>query len=262
MGRLAGKVTLITGTGGGIGRAAAALFAAEGATVAGCDLDSARAEETLELVRGAGGTMTSAAPVDLAEEDAVRAWISGVATEHGGVDVLYNNAGLTSFAPLEQVTLDDWSFTMRNELDLVFLACKHVWPHLRARGGGSVVNVGSTAGMTGSLTLDRTAHTASKGAVIALTRQLAAEGARHGIRVNSVSPGMTVTPQTQHLFDDPRHPIAHIADHIPLGRPGRPEDVARCALFLASDESSYVTGANLVVDGGWSTVLPGDWTSR
>ncbi len=160
------------------------------------------------------------------------------------------------------MTLADWSFTIRNELDLVFLACKHAWPHLRARGGGSVVNVGSTAGMTGSLTLDRTAHTASKGAVIALTRQLAAEGARHGIRVNSVSPGMTVTPQTQHLFDDPAHPVARIADHIPLGRPGRPEDVARCALFLASDESSYVTGANLVVDGGWSTVLPGDWTSR
>ena len=116
--------------------------------------------------------------------------------------------------------------------------------------------------MTGSLTLDRSAHTASKGAVIALTRQLAAEGAHHGIRVNSVSPGMTVTPQTQHLFDDPEHPIARIADHIPLGRPGTPDDVARCALFLASDESAYVTGANFVVDGGWSIVLPATWTSR
>lgn len=262
MGRLDGKVALITGTGGGIGRAAALLFAAEGAAVAGCDLDAARAQETVELVRGAGGTMTSAAPVDLGEEDAVRTWIEGAAGEHGAVDVLYNNAGLTSFAPLEEITLDDWSFTMRNELDLVFLACKHAWPHLRARGGGSVVNVGSTAGMTGSLNLDRAAHTASKGAVIALTRQLAVEGARHGIRVNTISPGMTVTPQTQHLFDDPTHPISRVADHIPLGRPGRPEDIARCALFLASDESAYVTGANLVVDGGWSTVLPGDWTSR
>jgi meso-butanediol dehydrogenase/(S,S)-butanediol dehydrogenase/diacetyl reductase len=262
MGRLDGKIALITGTGGGIGRAAAALFATEGATVVGCDLDAARASETVELVRDAGGTMTSTAPVDLVDENAVRAWIDDSAREHGGIDVLYNNAGLTSFAPLEKVTLDDWSFTMRNELDLVFLACKHAWPHLRARGGGSVVNVGSTAGMTGSLTLDRAAHTASKGAVIALTRQLAAEGARHGIRVNTISPGMTVTPQTQHLFDDPGHPISRIADHIPLGRPGRPEDVAHCALFLASDESSYVTGANLVVDGGWSTVLPGDWTSR
>ena len=261
MGRLEGKVALITGTGGGIGRAAAALFAAEGATVVGCDLDPARADETVELVRGAGGNMVSSAPVDVADEEAVRAWIDAAVAEQSGIDVLYNNAGLTSFAPLEEVTLADWSFTMRNELDLVFLACKHAWPHLRARGGGSVVNVGSTAGMTGSLTLDRTAHTASKGAVMALTRQLAAEGARHGIRVNSVSPGMTVTPQTQHLFDDPEHPVARIADHIPLGRPGRPEDVARCALFLASDESSYVTGANLVVDGGWSTVLPGAWTS-
>jgi NAD(P)-dependent dehydrogenase (short-subunit alcohol dehydrogenase family) len=262
MGRLAGKVALITGTGGGIGRAAALLFAAEGATVAGCDLDSGSSEKTAALVRAAGGTMSTAAPVDVADEDAVRTWIGDTVAEHGGVDVLYNNAGLTSFAPLEDVTLDDWSFTMRNELDVVFLACKHAWPHLRARGGGSVVNVGSTAGMTGSLTLDRTAHTASKGAVIALTRQLAAEGARHGIRVNSVSPGMTVTPQTRHLFDDPEHPISRIADHIPLGRPGSPEDVARCALFLASDESAYVTGANLVVDGGWSMVLPGDWTSR
>jgi NAD(P)-dependent dehydrogenase (short-subunit alcohol dehydrogenase family) len=262
MGRLEGKVTLITGTGGGIGRAAALLFAAEGATVVGCDLDETRADETVELVRSGGGQMTSSAPVDVADESAVRAWIDHAAAEHGGIDVLYNNAGRTSFAPLEDVTLDDWSFTMRNELDLVFLACKHVWPHLRARGGGSVVNVGSTAGLTGSLTLDRTAHTASKGAVIALTRQLAAEGARHGIRVNSVSPGMTVTPQTQHLFDDPEHPISRIANHIPLGRAGRPDDVARCALFLASDESTYVTGANLVVDGGWSMALPGDWTSR
>jgi meso-butanediol dehydrogenase/(S,S)-butanediol dehydrogenase/diacetyl reductase len=262
MGRLEGKVALITGTGGGIGRAAALLFAAEGATIVGCDLDPGRGDETLDRVRAAGGTMTSSAPVDVADEDAVRGWIDAAAEEHGGVDVLYNNAGLTSFAPLEEVTLEDWSFTVRNELDLVFLACKHAWPHLRVRGGGSVITVGSTAGLTGSLTLDRVAHTASKGAVIALTRQLAAEGARHGIRVNSVSPGMTVTPQTEHLFDDPGHPMSRIADHIPLGRPGRPEDVAHCALFLASDESAYVTGANLVVDGGWSTVLPGDWTSR
>ncbi len=261
MGRLDGKVVLISGTAGGIGRAAAELFAREGAVVVGCDLNAEGAAETVERVRSAGGTMTSAAPVDVGDEEAVRAWIDGAAAEHGGLDVLYNNAGLTSFAPLEQVTYEDWSFTIRNELDVVFLSCKHAWPHLRARGGGSVVNVGSTAGLTGSLTLDRTAHTASKGAVIALTRQLAAEGARHGIRVNSVSPGMTVTPQTQHLFDDPGHPISRIADHIPLGRPGRPEDVAQCALFLASDESAYVTGANLVVDGGWSTVLPGDWTA-
>ncbi|HEY7206734.1 MAG TPA: SDR family NAD(P)-dependent oxidoreductase [Gaiellaceae bacterium] len=263
MGRLDGKVALISGTAGGIGRAAAVLFAREGATVVGCDLNVDGALETVELVREAGGvTMTSAQPVDAADEPAVRDWIDGAAAAHGGIDVLYNNAGLTRFAPVEDVAREDWAFTLRNEVDVVFLACKHVWRHLRARGGGSVVNVGSTAGLRGSLTLDRTAHSAAKGAVIALTRQLAAEGARHGIRVNAVSPGMTVTPQTRPLFDDPGHPISRVADHIPLGRPGTPEDVARCALFLASDESSYVTGANLVVDGGWSTVLPGDWTSR
>jgi NAD(P)-dependent dehydrogenase (short-subunit alcohol dehydrogenase family) len=261
VGRLDGKVALITGTGGGIGRASALRFAAEGAAVVGCDLDPARADETVALVRAAGGTMTSIAPVDLAEDGAVRAWIDDAAATHGGIDVLFNVAGLTSFAPLEEMTVDDWSFTLRNELDLVFLACKHAWPHLRARGGGSVVNVGSTAGLRGSLDLDRTAHSAAKGGVLALTRQLAAEGARHGIRVNAVSPGVTVTPQTRPLLADPQHPISRVARRIPLGRPGSPEDVAACALFLASDEAAYVTGANLVVDGGWSVVLPGDWTA-
>lgn len=261
-GRLDGQVALITGVGGGIGAVAAARFAAEGARVVGCDLDRSSAAATEAAVRSAGGEITVMGGVDLGDADAARGWVDAAVATYDGIDVLYNNASTQRFAALDELTVEEWDFTMRNELDLVFLACKHAWPHLRARGGGSVVNAGSTAGMTGSLTLDRTAHTASKGAVIALTRQLAAEGARHGIRVNTISPGMTVTPQTQHLFDDPSHPISRIANHIPLGRPGRPEDVARCALFLASDDSSYVTGANLVVDGGWSTVLPGDWTSR
>ena len=126
------------------------------------------------------------------------------------------------------------------------------------RHGGSVILVGSTAGLTGSLMLMRSAHTATKGGVIALTRQLAAEGAWHGIRVNCISPGMVMTPATQDdIFGDPDHPVYRIRDHIPLGRIGTPEDIAPCALFLAGDESSYMTGANLVIDGGWSVVLPG-----
>jgi meso-butanediol dehydrogenase / (S,S)-butanediol dehydrogenase / diacetyl reductase len=257
MGRLEGKVALITGTGGGQGRAAALLFAAEGATVIGCDLKIDGAGETVEAVRSAGGRMGSTHPLDLTDEAAVQAWVNDAAFRHGQLDVLYNNAGATRFDPIEDESYEDWSFTLRNELDVVFLATKHAWPHLKRRGG-SVVLVGSTAGLTGSMTLMRSAHTATKGGVIALTRQLAAEGAWHGIRVNCISPGMIMTPAMQDdIFGDPTHPMYHIRDHIPLGRIGTPDDIAPAALFLASDESAYVTGANLVIDGGWSTVLPG-----
>lgn len=178
MNRLTGKVALITGTGVGMGRAAAELFAREGAIVVGCDLKEEGSQETVERVRRTGGTMTSMQPLDLGAEAAVKDWIDEVARTHGGIDILYNNAGAPRFDPIEEESYEDWKFTLRNELDVVFLACKHAWPHLRARGGGSVINIGSTAGLTGSLTLDRAAHTASKGGVIALTRQLAAEGAR------------------------------------------------------------------------------------
>ena len=256
-GRLAGKVALITGTGGGQGRAAARMFAAEGATVVGCDLKTDGAAETVELVRSAGGVMDSAAPIDLTDESAVSSWITGAATRHGRIDVLYNNAGATRFDPIEDESYDDWQFTLRNELDVVFLATKHAWPHLKRRGG-SVILVGSTAGLTGSQTLMRSAHTATKGGVIALTRQLAAEGAPFGIRVNCISPGMVLSPATQDdIFGDPEHPMFGIRQHIPLGRIGTPDDIVPCAVFLASDESSYMTGANLVIDGGWSVVLPG-----
>lgn len=145
---------------------------------------------------------------------------------------------------------------LRHELDLVFLPVKHAWPHL-CRSSGAVILVGSTAGVSGSVTNTRIAHTATKGGVIAMTKQLAAEGAKHGVRVNCVSPGMIRTPATEGdlLADD--SPMRDIARAIPLGRIGNPEEVAACALFLASDEASYVTGANLMVDGGWSAVLPG-----
>ncbi len=235
-----GKVVLITGTAGGQGAVAARLFADEGATVVGCDVQDAPGVDR----------------VDLTDEDAVRAWIDGAATEHGRIDVLYANAGATRFSPLEETSKEEWDFVLRHELDVVFFPVKHAWPHLKQRGG-SVVLVGSTAGLSGSMTNHRVAHTVTKGGVIALTKQLAAEGAPHGIRVNCVSPGMVDTPATRGdlLADD--HPMRRIAQAIPLGRVGQPEEVVRCALFLASDAASYVTGANLVVDGGWSAVLPG-----
>ena len=256
-GRLHGKVAVITGTGGGQGRAAALLFASEGATVVGCDVKVEGAEETVAMVRERGGAMESEQPLDLTDEAAVARWLRGVGERHGRVDVLYLNAGATRFAPVDQIALDDWRFVMANELDLVFLPAKHAWALLKRSSAPSVVLVGSTAGVTGSLTNARLAHTVAKGGVVAATKQLAAEGAPFGIRVNCVSPGMIRTPATEAdlLADD--HPMRRIARHIPLGRVGDPEEVVRCALFLASDEASYVTGANLMVDGGWSAVLPG-----
>ncbi|HLL69480.1 MAG TPA: SDR family NAD(P)-dependent oxidoreductase [Micromonosporaceae bacterium] len=255
-GRLAGKVAMITGTAGGQGRAAALLFAAEGATVVGCDVRAADAAETVELVRHAGGIMTSTHPLDLTEEPAVAAWVADTVATHGRIDIVYANAAVTRFAPIEEVTLDDWHFVLRHELDLVFLPIKHAWRHLR-QSAGAVVLVGSTAGIAGSRTNTRIAHTVTKGGIVALTKQLAAEGAPDRIRVNCVSPGMIETPATRAdlLADD--HPMRDIARHIPLGRIGTADEVARCSMFLASDEASYVTGANLIVDGGWSAVLPG-----
>jgi NAD(P)-dependent dehydrogenase (short-subunit alcohol dehydrogenase family) len=255
-GRLAGRVALITGTAGGQGRVAAQLFAAEGAVVVGADRDADGAQETLELVRAAGGTMSSTAPVDLTDHAAVGAWVAAAVAEHGRVDVLYANAGATRFAPVEQLTAADWSWVLRHELDVVFSPVAHAWPHL-LRSGGSVVLVGSTAGVSGSMTNARLAHTATKGGVIAMTKQLAAEGAPHGVRVNCVSPGMIRTPATEGDLLAAGSPMRGIATSIPLGRVGAPEEVVRCALFLASDDASYVTGANLMVDGGWSAVLPG-----
>jgi meso-butanediol dehydrogenase / (S,S)-butanediol dehydrogenase / diacetyl reductase len=235
-----GKVVLITGTAGGQGAAAAQLFAEAGAIVVGCD------------VKGGSGV----SKVDLTDEAATRAWVDDAALEHGRIDVLYANAGATLFSPLEETTAEEWDFVLRHELDVVFFPVKHAWPHLKRRGG-SVVLVGSTAGLTGSMTNPRVAHTVTKGGIIALTKQLAAEGAPHGIRVNCVSPGMIETPATRGDLLAEDHPMRRIAGAIPLGRIGEPEEVARCALFLAGDAASYVTGANLVVDGGWSAVLPG-----
>ncbi|TQJ92285.1 SDR family NAD(P)-dependent oxidoreductase [Streptomyces sp. SLBN-31] len=256
MKRLDGKVALISGTARGQGRAAALRFAAEGALVVGGDLLHEQALETQHLIAREGGTALTPGPLDVTDERSVRAWTEGAVEAFGGIDIVYANAGAVRFGAIADQPYEDFAFTLRAELDSVWLTVRAAWPHL-VRSRGCVLTVGSTAGLTGSLTNQRTAHSASKGAVIALTRQLAAEGAPYGVRVNCVSPGMIDTDGTRAdlLADD--HTMRDIARHIPLGRVGLPDEVVNAAVFLASDEAAYITGANLVVDGGWSAVLPG-----
>lgn len=256
LGSLTGRLAVITGTARGQGRAAALLFAAAGATVVGCDLRF-DIDDTAQEVRAAGGSMADTAIVDLTDPAAVAQWVDAVADQYGAIDILYANAATTRFAPVDEVTAADWHDVLRNELDVVFHPVRRAWPHLKRSANAAVILVGSTAGLAGSMTNARVAHTVTKGGVIALTKQLAAEGAPHGIRVNCVSPGMIDTPATRGDLLANDHPMHRIAEAIPLRRVGSPEEVARCALFLASSDASYVTGANLVIDGGWSAVLPG-----
>lgn len=173
-GRLEGKVVLLTGIGSGMGRVTAQLLAREGATVVGCDLNPKGAAETVRLVEAEGGIIDSSAPVDLSKRSDVATWIEGAVGKHGRIDVLYNNASMPKFAPFAEQSDEDYLFTIDNELHLVWRACQLAWPYL-AKVGGAIVNIGSGAGLEGVRTLPQAAHAAAKGAVMALTRQLAAE---------------------------------------------------------------------------------------
>ncbi|MBO9604127.1 MAG: SDR family oxidoreductase [Novosphingobium sp.] len=249
MGRLSGKVALITGTAGGQGRAAALAFAREGAKVVGCDMKAEAAEKTVELVRAEGGEMTSMAPVDLSDERQATDWVNQAAEVYGGVDVLYNNAALGRIGPLMGMSTDAWHFTLRHELDVIFFVTRAAWPHLVARGGGSIINTGSIIGGRGS-DMPMAAHGTGKAGVIGLTRHMALEGGPSGIRANCISPGLIATEMFEQLMKDPNDNLHKQIRTSPLGRVGLAEDVAPLAVFLASDESSYITGANIPVDGG------------
>jgi meso-butanediol dehydrogenase / (S,S)-butanediol dehydrogenase / diacetyl reductase len=255
MGRLDGRVALITGTAGGQGAAAARLFAAEGAAVFGCDLDPERAETVAVQIREAGGKMHCTAPVDLADPSAAEIWVTGAAEAGGRIDIVYNNASATRVGPFDELTWEDWQFTLRNELDLIFAVTRAAWPHLKTAGGGLVINTASVSAWRGARFTEQAAHGAAKGGVLALTRHLAASGAPHRIRANSISPGLIVTPQIAHFFEDPSHPMHGMAAAHPLGRLGEPEDVARVALFLASDDAAYLNAVDIVVDGGQSVIV-------
>lgn len=245
--RLEGRVALISGTGGGQGRAAALRFAADGAIVVGCDVSGAADTETVRLVTEAGGVMTTMV-CDLGDPAEAQAWVDRAVTDHGRIDVVYNNASAAKFGSIAELSIEDWRFTIRNELDLVFLTTKFAWPHL-AKRGGAIVNVASTAGWQGSRGNGTVAHNATKGGVIAMTRQMALEGAPLGIRANSISPGFIITPGTRAFAENPAV-RAQLTNSIPLGRPGEPEDVVGMAAFLASDEAAFITGTDIIIDGG------------
>ena len=247
-GRLAGKVCVITGTGGSMGRAAALMFAREGARVVGCDVTTGPAAETVELVHAAGGEMVSLHPCRLGDPAECARLVDLAVTEFGGIDVLYNLAARSHFHRIDDFTDEEWEAARADEVDLVFYLTRAAWPHLRA-SRGVVVNMASMNGSLSFRLLPSLAHTTNKAAIIGMTRQLAMEGSEHGIRVNSVSPGFIETNSTRCELESPEFG-QRMRSRTLLGRFGQPEDIANAALFLACDESSYVTDIDLVVDGG------------
>lgn len=245
--KLQDKVVLITGTGGGMGRAAALRFAAEGAKVIGCDLKAEDNRETASLVQQQGGVIHTMEPVDLGDSVQAKQWIEDAAAIHGRIDILYNNASAAHFAPIESFPIEDWQFTIRNELDIVFYTTRFAWSYLQKQGG-IIINTGSVAGINGSGP-GGSAHAACKGAVIALTKQLAAEGAPDNIRVVTISPGFIETPGTADFLLNTEIREALIADNM-IKRVGQVDDIAGVAVFLATEDAAFITGTNIVVDGG------------
>jgi NAD(P)-dependent dehydrogenase (short-subunit alcohol dehydrogenase family) len=246
MGRLDGKVAVITGAAGGIGREAALLFSSEGARVCVADVDEEQGEATARECREAFFQ-----PVDVSDPDSVHALYDETARRFGGIDVLYNNAGIM---PADDASILDtepeaWQRVQDVNAKGVYLCCKHGIPHLLVRGGGSVINVASFVALVGAAT-SQISYTASKGAVLALSRELAVEFARRGVRVNALCPGPVETPLLMRLFEQDPAAYERRLVHLPMGRLARAREIANAALFLASDESSYVNGSTFLVDGG------------
>jgi NAD(P)-dependent dehydrogenase (short-subunit alcohol dehydrogenase family) len=246
MGRLDGKVVVITGAGGGMGREAAILFAEEGASVCVADVDGEAAEQTVSDARDA-----FAVTVDVADAASVEAMYAAAAERYGGIDVLYNNAGISPAddASILETEPEAWQRVQDVNTKGVYLCCKYGIPYLLERGGGSVINVASFVALMGAAT-SQISYTASKGAVVSLSRELGVQFARQGIRVNALCPGPVETPLLLRIFGDDPAAYERRRVHLPMGRLAKPREIVNAALFLASDDSSYVNASTFLVDGG------------
>jgi NAD(P)-dependent dehydrogenase (short-subunit alcohol dehydrogenase family) len=248
--RLEGKKAIVTGGAGGIGRATSLAFAAEGASVAVVDLNAEAAEAVAGEIRAAGGTAIALA-ADVSSEPDIERVIASTVDEFGGIDIVFNNAGIIRRTTAVETSVEEWDRVFGVNVRAIFLMCKHVVPVMAAAGGGSIVNTGSGWGLKGGG--QAISYCASKGAVVNMTRALAIDHGPQGIRVNSVNPGDVDTgmlrDEARQLGQDQAGFLAEAADR-PLQRMGQPSEIAAAVVWLASDESSYVTGSALVVDGG------------
>lgn len=257
--RLDGKVVLISGTASGQGRLASLVFGREGAHVYGADVNEPGGQETVEMARAENldvDFMTG----DLSDEPTVEAWVARALDRHGSIDILYNNASSTIVSPVEDTTIEAWNANIRNEMTNVFLPTKHALPHMNP--GGVVINIASVAGIRGAGTVmpgnapGGWAHAATKAAVRAMTRCWAIEFAPRRIRCVSISPGLIDTAATAPMKADPV--LGPAADKLTLaGRWGKPEDIVMLALWLCTEEASFVNGIDITVDGGWTAMGTG-----
>jgi NAD(P)-dependent dehydrogenase (short-subunit alcohol dehydrogenase family) len=247
MERLAGRVAVITGAGSGIGLASARRLAAEGARVVAVDIDEAAGRAAADET---GGLFLAA---DVAREDQVSALFDEVAARLGRIDIAFNNAGISPPDDDSILTtgLDAWRRVQEVNLTSVYLCCKYVIPHMQRQGKGSIINTASFVAVLGAAT-SQISYTASKGGVLAMTRELGVQFAREGIRVNALCPGPVSTPLLQELFAADPERAARRLVHVPMGRFGEPEEIAAAVAFLASDDASFMTAASFLVDGGIS----------
>jgi NAD(P)-dependent dehydrogenase (short-subunit alcohol dehydrogenase family) len=248
--RLAGKVAIVTGAAMGIGRATAALFAREGAKVVVADIDTAKGEETVQQIRAEGGEALFVR-TDVGRDEDVERLVRTAVERYGKLDVLHNNVGVAIGGAVTETPPESWHRVLDINLGGVYRGCRFAIPEMIRNGGGSIINTASVQGMVGFP--GWAGYAASKGGIIALTRQMAIEYAKHRVRVNCICPGTIRTPMLDEVLEKAPDPDALLrawAEAHPIGRFGLPEDIAYAALYLASDESSFITGHALVVDGG------------